>query len=159
MLLALAFGGGWRGAPMTELRGDDLARACAAAMYAQDQASRAMGIAIEEVRTDYARAVMTIREDMLNGHGICHGGFIFSLADSAFAFASNSRNQSTVAQKCVIEYKRPGRGGDRLAAVARRLSQDGRYGEYEVTVTNQDETLIARFRGYSCRIEGTLLDV
>ena len=94
---------------------------------------------------------------MLNGHGICHGGFIFTLADTAFACACNTRNDANLAQKCSIEYKRPGKASDRLTATAEQLSQDGRYGIYQVTVTDQDDNLIALFEGHSCRVKGKLL--
>ena len=144
---------------MTELSGDELARACAAAMYANDRASRGVGISIAEVRTGYARLSLTITPEMLNGFGICHGGFIFTLADTAFACACNSRNDVNLAQKCTIEYKRPGRPGDRLTASAEHLYQDGRYGHYQVRITDQDDNIIALFEGRSCRVRGRVIDV
>ena len=143
---------------MTELAGDSLARACVDAMYARDSASQELGISIDEAREGYARLSMSIRTNMLNGHNICHGGFIFTLADSAFAFACNSRNQVNLAQKCSIEYKRPGKQDDHLTAIAEHLSQDDRYGQYRVTVTDQDDKVIALFHGQSCRIKGSILD-
>ena len=143
---------------MTELSGDELARACAAAMYANDRASRGVGISIAEVRTGYARLSLTITSEMLNGFGICHGGFIFTLADTAFACACNSRNDVNLAQQCSIEYKRPGRAGDRLSASAEQLSQEGRYGRYRVRVTDQDNRLIALFEGRSCQVSGKVLE-
>ena len=142
---------------MTELSGDELARACVDAMYSRDVASKRIGITIAEVREGYARLNLPIKTGMLNGHGICHGGFIFTLADTAFACACNTRNDANLAQKCSIEYKRPGKAGDRLTATAEHLSQDGRYGVYQVTVTDQDDNLIALFEGHSCRVKGTLL--
>jgi acyl-CoA thioesterase len=99
---------------------------------------------------------MTVREDHCNGHGICHGGITFTLADSAFAFACNSRNQSTVAQHNTISYLAPGQLGDRLKAEAREVALKGRSGIYDVTVTNQDDIVIAQFRGNSRAIKGTL---
>ena len=142
---------------MTDLTGDELARACVDAMYSTDAASKSIGITIAEVREGFARLNMPITAEMLNGHGICHGGFIFTLADTAFACACNTRNESNLAQKCSIEYKRPGKAGDRLTATAEHMSQDGRYGVYQVTVTDQDDNLIALFEGQSCRVKGTLL--
>ena len=142
---------------MTDLAGDELARACVDAMYANDMASQQAGITIIEARAGYARAEMTVRAGMLNGHAICHGGFTFLLADTTFACACNSRNESNLAQKCSIEYKRPAKEGDQLSATAEHLSQDGRYGLYQVTVTDQDDNLIALFQGHSCRVRGKLL--
>ena len=142
---------------MNELSGDELARACVDAMYSRDIASKSIGITIAEVREGYARLNLSIKTDMLNGHGICHGGYIFTLADTAFACACNTRNDVNLAQKCSIEYKRPGKAGDRLTATAEHKSQDGRYGIYQVTVTDQGDNLIALFEGHSCRVKGTLL--
>ncbi len=139
------------------LTGDELARACVAAMYAKDVASQTIGISVTEVREGFARLNLTIKPDMLNGHGICHGGYIFTLADTAFACACNSRNEANLAQKCTIEYKRPGKAGDNLTATAEHQSQDGRYGHYQVQVTNQENKLIALFEGQSCRVRGELL--
>lgn len=142
---------------MTDLTGDELARACVDAMYSRDVASKSIGITIAEVREGFASLNMPITAEMLNGHGICHGGFIFTLADTAFACACNTRNDSNLAQKCSIDYKRPGKAGDRLTATAEHKSQNGRYGIYQVTVTDQDGKLIALFEGHSCRLEGKLL--
>ncbi len=143
---------------MTDLTGDELARACVDAMYASDTASQNIGITVDEVREGFARLNLPIKTDMLNGHGICHGGFIFTLADTAFACACNTRNDVNLAQKCSIEYRRPGKAGDRLTATAEQLSQEGRYGRYQVRVTDQDDNLIALFEGHSCRVRGKLLD-
>ena len=140
-----------------QISGDELARARVAAMYDRDVASRAIGITVAEVRAGFARLNLTIKPDMLNGHGICHGGYIFTLADTAFACACNSRNQVNLGQKCTIEYKRPGQAGDTLTATAEHQSQDGRYGHYQVQVTNQEDKLIALFEGQSCRVRGELL--
>ena len=143
---------------MTDLTGDELARACVDAMYARDVASQNIGITIDAVGEGFARLNMPIRVEMLNGHGICHGGYIFALADTAFAYACNTRNDANLAQKCSIEYKRPGKASDRLTATAEQLSQDGRYGSYQVTVTDQSDNLIALFEGQSCRVRGSILD-
>ena len=143
---------------MTDLTGDELARACVDAMYSRDVASKSIGITIAEVREGFARLNMPITAEMLNGHGICHGGFIFTLADTAFACACNTHNDSNLAQKCSIDYKHPSNAGDRLTATAEHISQDGRYGVYQVRVTDQDSNLIALFEGQSCRVKGKLLD-
>ena len=113
---------------MTDLTGDELARACVDAMYARDVASQNIGITIDAVGEGFARLNMPIKVEMLNGHGICHGGYIFALADTAFAYACNTRNNVNLAQNCSIEYKRPGREGERLIASAEHISQEGRYG-------------------------------
>lgn len=99
---------------------------------------------------------MSVRPDMLNGHGICHGGFIFTLADSAFAFACNSYNQTTVAQQNQITYLSPGQPEERLTAAAREVSRSGRSGIYDVTVTGEDDRVVALFRGLSRSINGQL---
>ena len=137
---------------------DARARKCAEVMFARDSASAGLGMRIDEVTPGGAVLSMSVRPDMLNGHGICHGGFIFTLADSAFAFACNSRNQSTVAQHNVISYLAPGMAGDVLTARAEETDLSGRSGIYDVTVTNQDGRKIASFRGLSRTIAGTLFD-
>lgn len=100
---------------------------------------------------------MTVRGDMLNGHGVCHGGFIFALADTAFAYACNSRNAVTLAQNCSIDFVSPGREGDVLVAVAEEHHQYTRTGLYDVTVTRGHDQVVARFRGRSYRVRGTIL--
>lgn len=131
-----------------------LAEAAARSMYAQDRASRALGISIVEVRPGYACLKMTVREDMVNGHRLCHGGLIFTLADSAFAFACNSYNVVTVASGASIEFLLPGSEGDELTAIAQEQSRSRRTGVYDVTVTNQAGACIALFRGRSRQFEG-----
>lgn len=142
---------------MSKLASAELAQACAAAMWARDPATRTLGIRLEETREEYARLSMKVEDSMLNGHEICHGGFIFFLADSAFAYACNSRNQVNLGQKCRIEYLRPGRRGDRLTAVAEQVSRDGRDGHYRVMVTDQNDNVIARFEGQSRQVRGEVL--
>jgi acyl-CoA thioesterase len=137
---------------------EQIARACADAMYANDRASAALGMEIEEMAEGRAVMGMTVREDMVNGHDLCHGGLIFSLADSAFAFACNSQNFNTVAAGARIEFLAAGRLGDRLTAVAEQVSQGGRTGIYDVVVSNQDNKTVALFRGNSHRIGGALVD-
>lgn len=109
-----------------------LAERAAAAMYARDRATQGLGIELAEIRPGYARMTMTVRPDMLNGHATCHGGFIFALADSAFAFACNSHNRTTVASACAIDYLVPGRGGDRLCAEAIETWTTDRAGVYDI---------------------------
>ena len=128
----------------------------AAAMWAEDRASQALGMEVVEVGPGRAVLRMTVREDMVNGHGIAHGGFVFTLADSAFAFACNSRNRVTVAQACDIVFVAPARRGDLLVADARERTAFGRNGIYDITVTRGDE-VIAEFRGRSRQLSGTIL--
>ncbi len=130
----------------------------AVAMWATDRASQHMGMQINDIDEGRATLSMTVRPEHCNGHGICHGGFTFTLADSAFAFACNSRNQATVAQHNSISYIAPGREGDVLTATAREVSLTGRSGIYDVTVSNQDGQVIAEFRGASRAIKGHLFE-
>lgn len=130
----------------------------AAAMWADDHASKWAGMEISQMDEGTAVLELTVAQHHCNGHGICHGGVTFMLADSAFAFACNSRNQSTVAQHNVISFTAPGRLGDQLTASAREVSLTGRSGIYDVTVTNQQGHKIAEFRGMSRAIKGQLFD-
>ena len=139
-----------------KLSPDDLARACADAMWQEDQASQGLGMEIVEIRAGQATLAMTIQPHMVNGHKIAHGGFIFTLADSAFAFACNSHNERTVAAQGAITFLRPGKLGDRLIATAREVSRSGRSGIYDVRVT-AGEAVIAEFRGHSRSIGGILV--
>ncbi len=131
---------------------DALARACAEAMWRDDRASRALGMEILAIAPGHARLAMTIRAEMVNGHGTCHGGFIFLLADSAFAFACNSENEKALAQHCAITFLRPARLGERLEAEAEKRGEAGRSGIYDITVRRADGTIIAEFRGQSRRL-------
>jgi len=135
-----------------------LARRVADAMFSRDRASQGLGMRIARVGPGYAQLTMTVRADMVNGHAICHGGFVFTLADSAFAFACNSYNFNTVANGCTIEFLAPAQEGDVLTAVAHERSQVGRNGVYDVDVRNQSGTTIAHFRGKSTRIKGEVLE-
>ncbi|WP_179403173.1 hydroxyphenylacetyl-CoA thioesterase PaaI [Burkholderia guangdongensis] len=139
------------------LNPDALARATAHAMYEADACSRSLGMELLEVRPGYARLRMPVRPDFLNGHQICHGGLIFTLADSTFAFACNSYNASTVAAGCSIEYLRPVQGDDVLTAEAVEQTLVGRQGIYDIRVTNQAGETVAMFRGKSARIKGTVI--
>jgi acyl-CoA thioesterase len=134
-----------------------MAERVAAAMFARDAASQSLGMEVKEVRPGYARLTLLVRPNMLNGHAICHGGIVFSLADSAFAFACNSRNQSTVASGCSIDFLAPARSGDELTAEAMERALLGRIGIYDVTVTNQEGKTIALFRGRSYRVTGEVV--
>ena len=140
-----------------EMTPDELARATAAAMYENDACSRALGLEIMEVRAGYARLRMAVRDDFLNGHQICHGGLIFTLADSTFAFACNSYNLNTVASGCSIEFLRPVHGGDVLTAEAVEQTLNGRTGIYDIRVTNRAGDTVAMFRGKSAQIKGNVI--
>lgn len=136
---------------------DELARACAAAMYADDAASRALGIVVTGVAPGRATARMTLTATMLNGHGIAHGGYVFLLADTAFAFACNTYNQRTVAAGCDIVFVDAAGAGDELAAEAVERVRSGRSGVYDVTVRRADGSVVAELRGRSRTIAGTVL--
>ncbi|HKU16437.1 MAG TPA: hydroxyphenylacetyl-CoA thioesterase PaaI [Steroidobacteraceae bacterium] len=134
-----------------------VAEASASAMYAQDSASRALGMRIREIRPGYACLAMAVRADMVNGHEICHGGLIFTLADSAFAFACNTYDLVTVAASGSIEFLLPARLGDELIAIAEERSRSRRTGVYDVTVRNQRGESVAMFRGRSHEIGGAIV--
>ena len=135
---------------------DDIARACADAMWKEDDASKGLGMEIVEIGPGRATLSMAVKAEMVNGQRIAHGGFIFTLADSAFAFACNSRNERAVAAQCDIAFIRPGKLGDVLVATAREISRSGRSGIYDVRV-NAGDVVIAEFRGHSRTIAGTWL--
>jgi acyl-CoA thioesterase len=134
-----------------------IAEACGAAMHERDYAAQALEIRLTAIRPGHARMTMTVRKDMVNGHDICHGGMIFTLADTAFAYACNTRNHVTVASGCMIDFVAPARLGDVLTAEAEERSLSGRTGVYDITVTNQRRDLIALFRGNSYRIKGHVI--
>jgi acyl-CoA thioesterase len=140
---------------MTE---EEIARRSADAMWARDDASKWLGANLDSVGPGTASLSMTVEKHHTNGHDICHGGFVFTLADSAFAFACNSYNQIAVAQHNTISFIAPGARGDRLTADAREISRTGRSGLYDVRVTNQDGRLIAEFRGASRVVKGVHFD-
>ena len=135
-----------------------LAERVADAMFANDRASRGLGMRIASVAPGRAEMTMTVRDDMLNGHAMCHGGFIFLLADSTFAFACNSYNRNTVAQGCSIDYLAPAHLGDVLHATGVERSRTGRTGVYDIEVRNQHGKTVALFRGKSYRIDGHVID-
>ncbi|MDH5557375.1 MAG: hydroxyphenylacetyl-CoA thioesterase PaaI [Alphaproteobacteria bacterium] len=134
--------------------GNDFTKSVAEGMYAADNAARSWGVRIEEVRPHYARATMTVRDDMLNSHGVCHGGMIFALADTAFAYASNSENRATLAISCNISFSAAVPLGEELTAVAEKRSRGGRTGIYDVTVSGADGNIVALFRGNSYQVRG-----
>ncbi len=134
-----------------------IARACAERMWAEDSASRGLGMELVSVEPGRATLTMTIGDKMVNGHKIAHGGYIFTLADSTFAFACNTYDQRCVAQHCSITFVNPGRLGDRLTARGVEQHRAGRSGIYDITVTRDDGTVIAEFRGHSRTIEGKIL--
>jgi len=136
---------------------DELARRCVEVMWSEDLASQGLGMRIRSVTAGRAEVEMLIRDEMTNGHGIAHGGFIFALADSAFAFACNSYNVRAVAQACDIVFAAPASRGDLLVAAAQERHTFGRNGIYDITVSCQDK-VIAEFRGRSRTIGGNLVD-
>ena len=128
---------------------DEIARLCADKMYAGDAASQRLGIAISDVAPGRATATMTVIDDMLNGHGICHGGYVFTLADTAFAFACNTYDDVTVAAGADISFLEPVHQDAQLTATAVELARRGRSGLYDVTVRTNDGVVVAEFRGRS----------
>lgn len=135
-----------------------LAELAGRTMYERDPASQALGMTLDAIRPGHARMSMRVRDDMLNGHGSCHGGYIFMLADSAFAFACNSHNFNTVGAGCTIEYLAPGRPGDVLVAEASEQALQGKTGVYDVTVSTHEGRKIALFRGKSHRVQGLVAE-
>ena len=133
--------------------GTRAAEAAARALFANDRASQGLGISLLAVEPGIARVTMQVRPDMVNGHGICHGGLIFTLADSAFAFACNSHGPATVAAAVAIDFLAPARIGDVLTAEARERWLGGRTGLYDLAVTRADGTVIAHARGRSHRLQ------
>lgn len=144
---------------LAQMTPQQIAEASAAAMWNGDSTSQRLGMTLDHVEPGAATLSMTVTEAMSNGHGNCHGGYIFTLADSAFAFACNSRNQVVVGQHCSITYLNPVRIGDRLTAAATEISLRGRSGIYDIRITNQDGVHVAEFRGHSRSVNGTHLPV
>ncbi len=135
----------------------DIAKKCAAIMLEADAASRRLGISVEVTRAGQAEARVEVTADMINGFDVCHGGYIFTLADTAFAFACNAYDELTVAAGASIDFLRPARVGDRLVAVATERHRGGRSGVYEVTVSNQNGEEVAVFTGRSMATRETIL--
>ncbi|MDD7910745.1 hydroxyphenylacetyl-CoA thioesterase PaaI [Pseudovibrio exalbescens] len=141
----------------SDMTPDELAGACAQSMWADDEASQQLGMSLEHVAAGHARISMQVTNAMCNGHATAHGGFIFALADSAFAFACNSYNPRVVAQHCSITFVAPAFEGDMLVATAEEVTRFGRNGIYDIRVTKEDGSLIAEFRGHSRQVRGTHL--
>jgi acyl-CoA thioesterase len=133
-----------------------IAEAVRAHMYRRDRAAQTQGITIEAIGPGHAVCRMPVREDMLNGHATCHGGLVFTLADTAFAYACNACNRATVALACQISYIAPARQGDVLTATAREQSRTGRTGVYDVEVRRADGTIVALFRGNAYETKGVV---
>lgn len=136
----------------------ELAQESARLMWAEDSATRHVGMQLLEVTPGRARLSLTVRSEFTNGHGMCHGGYIFMLADSAFAFACNSHNQRAVAASAAIEFIAAAQRGDTLTAECIEQSRGGRSGLYDTRVTDQNGKLIALFRGRSATIRGRFID-
>ena len=139
-------------------KGQRIAKLAADKLYGSDRASQMLGMTIDSIASGSAQVSMRVRPDMVNGQGICHGGLIFALADSAFAFACNSHGHNTVAAGAAIEFLAPGRLGDVLTASASERWRAGRSGIYEIEVRNDRDEAIALFRGRSHQIAGRLVD-
>jgi len=142
---------------MTNHEAMNLASACTQALFKRDTASQAMGMRLLSAAPGCARIGMSVRADMIQGHGTCHGGYLFALADSAFALACNSYNEATVAIGCSIDYIAPARLGDTLTADCAEQSRSGRTGNYDVRIENQLGQLIALFHGKSYKVRGAVL--
>ena len=139
---------------LTPAEAQQLAQDAANAMWSRDHVAQSMAMALNEVRPGYARLSMVIRQDMVNGHAICHGGMLFTLADTAFAYACNSYNHNTVASACHIDFLAPSHLGETLVAEAHERALSGRTGVYDVTVSTAKGKTVALFRGKSARIKG-----
>jgi acyl-CoA thioesterase len=147
--------------PLLDLKAQlaqELAQRCADHLFEHDPMSRSLGMKILQIAPGRATVLMPVRADMLNGHGSCHGGALFSLADSAFAFACNAYNAVTVAAGVTIEFLLPARHGDELTAVAKELWRSRRSGLYDIAIVNQRQEQIVQFRGRSHQTDGKLLD-
>lgn len=142
---------------INRLTEEQLAERCAQVLYDRDVATQHLGIELLFSAPGQSQVRMTVQDFMLQGHKTCHGGYMFTLADSAFAFACNTYNQPTVALGCSIDYVAPAYQGDVLSASCREKSRGGRTGNYDVEVHNQQDQLIAIFHGKSYRIKGEIL--
>ena len=136
---------------------DERARRVAETLLAREGTGPAWGVEIEDAREGYARVAMTLRPDMLNGHGSAHGGMVFALADTAFAYACNSGNETTVAQQASIVFLSAAKAGERLVAEAREQAAAGRSGLYYVTVTGPEGRVVAEFQGLGRTIGGAVI--
>ena len=143
--------------PLSAAEALALARDVGQAMWSRDNATNALGMQLVSIAPGTATITMQVRPDMVNGHHICHGGLIFTLADSAFAYACNSYNLNTVASACHIDFLAPAREGDVLEATATERSASGRTGVYDIEVKVQGGKQVALFRGKSYRIKGEVI--
>ena len=141
----------------TTANADELAKQCARAMFARDEASRDLGITLKEIRAGQAVMCMEIKPSMANGDGVCHGGLLFSLADTAMAFASNSRDEVYVAVSASIEFLAPGRIGETIVATATEEHRAGRTATYSVALTTASGDRIAQFLGRTYRVRGQVI--
>ena len=143
---------------MTDLNDPQaVASTCAECLWQDDRTSQKLGMKIVRVAPGEAELSMTVTEDMVNGHNIGHGGYLFTLADSTFAFACNTYNQRCVAQHCSISFLAPVHAGEQLRSVAKEVSRQGRNGIYDITVFDSQSKAIVEFRGYSRTIKGAVL--
>ena len=143
---------------MTDLSDSQaVASACAESLWKEDRTSQKLGMKIVRIGPGEAELSMTVTEDMVNGHNIGHGGYLFTLADSTFAFACNTYNQRCVAQHCSISFLAPVHAGEQLRSVAKEVSRQGRNGIYDITVYDSQSKAIVEFRGYSRTIKGAVL--
>ena len=136
---------------------DVIGAACARRMLEGDRVSRALGIVLVSAGAGHAVLEMTVREDMLNGFGTCHGGILYTFADTALSCACNSWNERSVAHHCSMIYLRPGRPGERLTATAAERARAGRVGLFDVKVTNSEGTVVGEFLGHARLIGGAVL--
>lgn len=143
---------------MTDLSDSQaVASACAESLWKEDRTSQKLGMKIVRIGPGEAELSMTVTDDMVNGHNIGHGGYLFTLADSTFAFACNTYNQRCVAQHCSISFLAPVHAGEQLRSVAKEVSRQGRNGIYDITVYDSQSKAIVEFRGYSRTIKGAVL--
>lgn len=141
---------------MSSLTPQELAQACADSMFSRDQASQHLGMQIVSVAPGEAVLTMPVTSNMVQGHGACHGGYLFTLADSAFAFSCNTYDKATVASGCNIDYINPAFAGDLLTATAKERSRGRRTGVYDITITNQKGEVVVLFRGKSYQVSGSV---
>lgn len=140
----------------TGMTAQQIAERVAEVMFAQDNASKKLDMEVLGVGPGTASTTMVIDESMVNGHGVCHGGYIFTLADSAMAFASNSYNINALAMECSINFLAPGKLGSRLTASAREIWKSGKNALFDISVTSDDGETIAHFRGKTRQVRGTI---
>jgi len=141
----------------SDQQANTLAQECARALWETDTTSQSLGMQLQKVAPGECTITMSVKEKMCNGHGTCHGGYLFTLADSTFAFACNSYNQRAVAQHCSVTFVHPAFIDDVLTACAHEISRVGRSGIYDIAITNQNNIVIAQFRGHSRTIKGQLV--